>query len=539
MDDTKTTCSSCGEEKEIDEHIDGDAVCSECVIKAIDNGDIERCTNCDEYTASENIRYVELSVGNDSLCETCASIHTFCCENCGDLRYLSDRDIDHSELCSYCALELLDDESSEEHMDDLRLRSFDRSCSEFQSKTKGDIIKSKRKFGIELEMLNTDVSEANKFAYEIPESFGLDHDGSIRGEGIGIELVSPILSGSAGENAIREVLERVRSRGFFSNTSCGLHVHLDAPDFKNTSKIDIGTIALPPDITSYDSTKQVLFLVKKDVMEELRQVAGVEKGEVAQLLFEEALSGGNKIFLSKTLDNPVKPILIKNISWEVDDMSINSNLFTELKSPNEMEKKYGSIFRDRSNLIPEPDDYVVLMEPKSNLRNVKTLLYFYTVFGDVISAMLPSSRRERNMYCQSLTASFAPNQIEDITSYSELESAWYKTKTLYDTRSKKGQRYDDSRYYGVNLHSLFAKYGTVEIRMHGATFSHYKVLYWVAFHQLILDRIAKGDISIERMRGSALLYGVDSKLRSMLELLDPSDELKNYIIKRINYFNKK
>ncbi|MGI9319292.1 MAG: amidoligase family protein [bacterium] len=47
----------------------------------------------------------------------------------------------------------------------------------------------------------------------------------------GLEVVSPILSGQAGLDTLKIVLETLNGMGYTVNRSCGIHVHQDAPEF--------------------------------------------------------------------------------------------------------------------------------------------------------------------------------------------------------------------------------------------------------------------------------------------------------------------
>lgn len=131
-------------------------------------------------------------------------------------------------------------------------------------KKKISMIQTKRNFGVEIECIGIARSEAAKLitAAGIPcfaESYNhktkshwkIVEDGSV-GEGYnGLEVVSPKLSGAAGMLQIKQVLETLKKANVFVDSSCGLHIHIDASDLnandiknainrysKNESKID-------------------------------------------------------------------------------------------------------------------------------------------------------------------------------------------------------------------------------------------------------------------------------------------------------------
>jgi hypothetical protein len=95
------------------------------------------------------------------------------------------------------------------------------------------------------------------------------------------------------------------------------------------------------------------------------------------------------------------------------------------------------------------------------VKQVKNLINFMSSYQDVIyKAVGVESFREG--YCRKLE----PLMIERfngkvLRSGHDCEKAWYCTE---NTEPRKHAHYDNSRYHGLNLHSLFSK-GTVEFRV--------------------------------------------------------------------------
>lgn len=92
---------------------------------------------------------------------------------------------------------------------------------------------TERKFGIELEFNGIERAQARQalIAGGIAlgsRSWNLKTDCSVSGSGL--ELVSPILKGSAGIVAIRKVANILTRAGGKTDKSCGFHVHVDARD---------------------------------------------------------------------------------------------------------------------------------------------------------------------------------------------------------------------------------------------------------------------------------------------------------------------
>lgn len=427
----------------------------------------------------------------------------------------------------------------EEEDGEVQLRNFDASSKALQSKEPGTIIKSHRKFGVEVEMFHPQRQTISKLAKIVARTFGIEHDGSIEAKGYGVEVVSPILSGNKGENAIVELFKTINELKFKINKTCGLHVHLDGEGFSKGTRTVVVPYSDSRDIlnTVNDKNGDYAFIVRRDVMNTLSQRLQIE--DSAQIIADEYMTcDGNALYLSKELGVSVPDIHRREGFIEADKESSIIDIF-EFGQKTDIE----TAMKGTTVTPPQPNqnDYVCIVYGNKNLKNVLTLLYLHTVYSDVFMAMLPMSRRQDNLYCQSLSLGFSAAQIESIRSYTELESAWYKTRKVSETRQRKGNHYDDSRYFTMNLHSLFAKYGTVEIRSHSATLDHNKVLYWVAFHQEILDRIVSGEINMDMLRQGVNIFNPDDRVEFLKEVMNLRPSLTKYMQKRIDYFkdNKK
>jgi len=411
------------------------------------------------------------------------------------------------------------------------IRKFDPNSSEFQSSSSGVVIKSKRKFGVEIEMVSPDSDMIRELSSSISSSFGFDTDGSIQTKsGHGIEVVSPILSGLAGENAIVKLFKEINLLKFKVNSSCGLHVHLDGDGFKNSKKTEVLQLSETGEI---DATGAELFVVSRGVLKMITQLTGQDESEIVDILSDEYLSTGEKhLYPSKTFGMRIPDLTVRNSYIQIagDVYFVDMYDFAD-----KLRLVNGEGTFSTSELLPKHDDYLCMTHANKALENTKTLLYLYSAYNDVFMSMLAQSRRI-NMYCQSLSMAFAPNQIETINSYTDLEKEWYKTRNMIETASRKSGHYDDSRYYGVNLHSLFTKLGTVEIRSHSATLSHEKVLYWVALHQAILDGIVKGRITIEGLRNGLYITKPQDRLEYLLRTLKLNSPIEKYVRQRISFF---
>ncbi len=106
---------------------------------------------------------------------------------------------------------------------------------------------------------------------------------------------------------------------------------------------------------------------------------------------------------------------------------------------------------------------------------LKNLMLFYIKYNDVILSFLPFSRRD-NRYCQPLTTNYTSDEISACKTLDELEKIWYRDGNKYRREQKKKQKYDDSRYSGINFHPLLG-HNHLEVRFHSGTINAQKIIY--------------------------------------------------------------
>lgn len=166
---------------------------------------------------------------------------------------------------------------------------------------------------------------------------------------------------------------------------------------------------------------------------------------------------------------------------------------------------------------------------------LKQLWYFYHMFDAVMLSFLPHSRR-MNHYCHSVKSSAQAERIAEAKTVAELERIWYKDSRPSEIAYRKAHKYDNSRYCGLNLHSLFsAKH--VEIRFHGGTLNAIKMLEWIQLHQTILDCAARHQLPI-----AASKLAQDMSLEAMtiwfFQILDLPERTQKYFLNRQKTFAK-
>jgi len=337
----------------------------------------------------------------------------------------------------------------------------------------------------------------------------------------------------SGENVTHTLFTDIKKGNFKVNRSCGLHVHLDGAGFRNDRKVKVLPLEdLTDDLSSIIRTSDSVFIVKRALVDELIRHSRYSSEEIGRLLLDaREVSPTETIHLSDIANYSMPDIYTRSSQWKQngDTYGLTYYDYTEPIEINDGAEL--SI----SDLLPQKEDVLFIIKKDLPLLRVKTLLYLFSVYNDIFMSMLPESRRT-NVFCQGLTSSFAPNQIETIRTYTELENSWYKTNTAYESDQSKGTHYDNSRYYNVNLHPLFSNGTSIEIRSHSGTMRANKVLLWASFHQTLLDNIVSGTITIDKMRPATLLFNLNEKIDHFLRVVKPSASLQKYMLQRIAHF---
>lgn len=118
-------------------------------------------------------------------------------------------------------------------------------------------------------------------------------------------------------------------------------------------------------------------------------------------------------------------------------------------------------------------------------RIVQNIWLFYIVFEDVILSFLSKSRRN-NRFCQRLASDYHLKEIATTRNLGQLEEIWYRVKSKQVVSSYKSHTKHESRYRGINLHTLLSAWH-LEIRYHMGTTIARKVLEWANLHTSIVD----------------------------------------------------
>ncbi len=461
---------SCGQLAIPDYEIEGDLTCESCRDSVSTN-----CSDCEERYWNNNLTYLQDS--EEYLCRACyESSGAFYCDNCSE--YYSEAVYCGAGLCDTCYGEHNEDN---DHGDD---EIPDLGNTEGQSEKAGKVITSMRRFGVELETVYNNRLAPNSFLTTYP-SWGLAYDGSIRRNKDaleGRELVSPILQGKAGEEVIESVTENARKFGFFVNTSCGFHLHLEALDFKRDPKED----------------------------------REVEDSDIPTHVVE---------YSWQHLDEP-RPWRTRHI--------------------NDIPTRRGVRMPYETNLIPNPEYTLIKENTGASFFRLRELWYVYVLFDDVFRAMQPPSRRHNtfcratsSIYSlEAIAEAQNFNELELV--WYRIDRRLRHERRLAEARSRKNNTKDETRYSGFNLAPILSKRGkTIEIRHHSPTLNAEKVLRWIDLHQSIFEAVATGNYSIDYLQAiQATETNILKKALTMCRLFKIKKETTEHVMARIKKFNE-
>lgn len=180
----------------------------------------------------------------------------------------------------------------------------------------------------------------------------------------------------------------------------------------------------------------------------------------------------------------------------------------------------------------------VHIEYPSRMKTIKHLLLMVYACEPVFYAINPPSRQD-NTYCQPLNKSFSVHEIMR-TEAKDMDKLFYSKKHHHLTKSKvrdfKRVKWNECRYFGFNLHSLFY-HKTVEFRYHAGTISPDKIIRWVHFLKAILlyVRFHYNHAEVLRLIEQPTIL---SKVKYLKQILKLDQPLVAYLISRYIKFRK-
>ena len=172
-------------------------------------------------------------------------------------------------------------------------------------------------------------------------------------------------------------------------------------------------------------------------------------------------------------------------------------------------------------------------------KELKGIMLVVKSFEDTIFSMLPNSRSKTN-WCKKLPIS--KQNIMQMHSDSDFIASWYDYCGEYPSMDK----YNDSRYHGLNLHAR-VYLGTIEFRYHSGTNNKTKIKNWITICQSIVQKgieISKvihdnpdpESWTDENVR--KLVFNKDDLgLENFIEILNLK-QIKQYILGRVRKFDR-
>ena len=156
----------------------------------------------------------------------------------------------------------------------------------------------------------------------------------------------------------------------------------------------------------------------------------------------------------------------------------------------------------------------------AKLAKLKKLALFYLYFEDVIMSFIPESRR-KNTYCLPISESFTSRQVINCYTLEDFETLWYKDTDKANKERRKSNKYDDTRYAGINFHSLLSN-KHLEIRYHTGSISYVKMMNWAKLHIMIMNSITL--LQDFHIKNAKYLTSLTAKTDLMFKLIKLDDE---------------
>lgn len=234
------------------------------------------CEHCQVGISNTSINC--LSITRGTICSACLDLYDLCIDcNLYVLRFNSFEDYEDNIRCPGCY------EFFSENQD-IEYRSPIATNELLDIYSLGDIVKSNRKFGIELECFTESEKNIKKILNDKRfKVIGLGSDSSIRGSN-GVEWRTPPVSGNKGEQLVKDFCTSLVEQGFKTNKSCGFHLHIDGSGITNSlnDKVDHRQEILDyltrtnPEMSPETIYSHVQRISDEDVRTNFGQITGLE-----------------------------------------------------------------------------------------------------------------------------------------------------------------------------------------------------------------------------------------------------------------------
>lgn len=336
-----------------------------------------------------------------------------------------------------------------------------------------------RTIGIEIEsfMQDPDMGPLQETGVDI------SGDGSISGDGQGVEIQTPPVRGAKAEKMIRAACDALNEQNAQQNSSCGVHVHVDAKELTARGFI-----------RSYNSSSTPI--AENETMVYLhRAIFQSGRGIEAHMEVLEAVEVGE--------------LHIAHGQYGVGNI---------VRMYGEHRFKTSAV--DGGYIIPagEYGNYLTFAVDIDAARELRERLFnamrFFSAIDPVLRSLVPSSRRH-NRYCQPFEKMVRSGGAMPRTFREQLNGI-------------------TDRYCGINMQAL-GKHGTIENRYHGGTLNADKIIHWARLWERCVN-VALSDNATVEADALAEVPNSKSRLDMLLALTELPDATCNYLRERYAAF---
>lgn len=171
------------------------------------------------------------------------------------------------------------------------------------------------------------------------------------------------------------------------------------------------------------------------------------------------------------------------------------------------------------------------------VQKIKKLVLLYLALEDIIYSFVPRSRKS-NRFCIPLSENYHSKEIENCDKIDDLEKIWYREDNKDRREQRKKEKYDSSRYSGINFHIMFAQ-KHLEVRIHSGTINFLKIRNWAKLHIAILDFVIENYASSEYdklLSDLKLTLELKQKTELLFSKINLTQSTKDYFLERQKTF---
>jgi len=177
------------------------------------------------------------------------------------------------------------------------------------------------------------------------------------------------------------------------------------------------------------------------------------------------------------------------------------------------------------------------IEFPSRKKTIQRLLLMAYACEPIFYAVNPKSRRN-NGFCRSLNRAFKVSEILSAQP-EKIDKLFYSKGNGHTTKRDisfyKKSKWNECRYFGFNLHSLFYR-NTVEFRYHAGTIEPKKIISWVKLLRSILLYV-RYSFDKSEVLGLIEQPTISGKLKYLSNMLKLNESLTSYFLNRYIKFN--